>query len=464
MQTLSNLSSSFRDPSGFVFKRDNIYYRQVNLSYQAHYDHLMQSGLYQRLVKEGKILPHDELSVADFTSDVQAYKIIKPVQLTFISYPYEWSFQMLKDAAMLTLEIARTALEFGMILKDATPFNVSFHEGKMVFIDTLSFEKWNQEPWIAYRQFCETFAAPLLIAHYHKIPVDKLLLSWKEGVPLSYTASILPWFSKWNIHRYLHIFVHAKMAQQKTRQLNQAATNKTVNYPLTKMQQLLDSLKSMLLPMRGKDSVAVWNEYYEEALNRDDYVSTKENLIQEWTAQIKDEVQIGADLGTNDGWFAKVMAKYIPLVIAADFDTNCIDRLYQQLKQDKNSKTIHPLVLDLSQPSPAVGVNNEERLSFLERLNVDLIYSLAVIHHLAIGKNMNWHQIASLYAQTQKYLLIEFVPKEDEKVQFLLTQKKDIYPHYTEADFLAAFSKYFEVQKEQNIAQSGRKLFLMKRK
>lgn len=464
MQTLSNLSSSFRDPSGFVFKKDDIYYRQVNLSYQVHYDHLMQSGLYQILVKKGKILPHEELSVAEFTSDPQAYKILKPTQLSFISYPYEWSFQMLKDAALLTLEIARTALEYGMILKDATPFNLSFHEGKMVFIDTLSFEKWNPEPWIAYRQFCETFAAPLLIAHYHNIPVDKLLLSWKEGVPLSYTASMLPWFSKCNIHRYLHIFVHAKMAQQKTRQLNQSVASKNVNYPLAKMQQLLDSLKSMILPLRGKDSVAVWNEYYEEALNRDDYVRTKENLIQEWTTQIKDEVKIGADLGTNDGWFAKVMAKHIPLVIAADFDTNCIDRLYLQLKNKSDFKTIHPLVLDLSQPSPALGVNNEERPSFLQRLNVDLIYSLAVVHHLAIGKNMNWQQIASMYAQTKKYLLIEFVPKEDEKVQFLLTQKKDIYPHYSEADFLTVFSKYFEVQKTQNIAQSGRKLFLMKRK
>src|SRR5882672_8110710 len=167
--------ASFKDPSGFMFQRNGKFYRQVNQSYAPDYDLLMSSGLYQKLIGKNLLIPHEE-TPENFTASADWYKTLLPQQLSFISYVYEWSFDQLKDAALLTLAIMKTAIGHGMILKDASPFNVQFQEGRAIFIDSLSFEKYDEsKPWIAYRQVCEGFLFPLLIGHYLKTDVQKLL-------------------------------------------------------------------------------------------------------------------------------------------------------------------------------------------------------------------------------------------------------------------------------------------------
>ncbi|HEY0750503.1 MAG TPA: hypothetical protein VGD26_05080, partial [Chitinophagaceae bacterium] len=197
--------ASYRDPSGFIFIKDGVIYRQINHSYKEHFDCLVNTGLYQKLVDRQLLLPHD-INNNDVAYNEDAYITIKPLQLPFISYPYEWSFSMLKDAALVTLEIAMIAIENGMILKDATAYNLQFINGRMVFIDILSFEKYNpSKPWIAYKQFCEHFLAPLSLMHYSQLPMQELLLSYPEGIPLNIASKLLPWKSKWNMHLYLHL-------------------------------------------------------------------------------------------------------------------------------------------------------------------------------------------------------------------------------------------------------------------
>mgnify|MGYP003989934377 FL=1 len=160
----ASLPASFRDPSGFLFSHEGAVYRQVNRSYQRHYEKLIESGLYTSLLNKGWLIPHEEVSHPGNEASDDCYKILLPEQIPYISYPYEWSFSQLKDAAKLTLEIQLEALKHGMILKDGTAYNVQFHKGKAVFIDTLSFECYEEgEPWIAYRQFCQHFLAPLAL-------------------------------------------------------------------------------------------------------------------------------------------------------------------------------------------------------------------------------------------------------------------------------------------------------------
>ena len=191
------LNSSFRDiyAGGYVFKHDNIIYRCINKSYKTNYEHFIASGLYDKLVIDGVLVYHEEICDIDqFNIDNRdIYKIIKPTQLPYISYPYEWSFNQLKDAALLTLKVLLEALKYNMILKDATAFNIQFYKGRPIFIDTLSFEKYNEgSVWQAYSQFCRHFLAPLALIAYCDYRMYNLSINFLDGIPLDYASKLLP--------------------------------------------------------------------------------------------------------------------------------------------------------------------------------------------------------------------------------------------------------------------------------
>jgi len=446
--------SSYRDPSGFIFESDGVLYRQVNSSFKEHFDHFIQSGCYDHLVKKGLLVPHDDIQ-RNFTG-IDHYKTLRPERIEFISYPYEWSFDMLKDAALLTLQLVKEALSFKMILKDATPYNIQWHKGKFIFIDTLSFEKYEEMPWIAYRQFCENFLGPLLIMHYSKRQLPGLMLAWPDGIPLTTIASLLPNRSRFSLHTYLHIHLHAKISQKKS-----AGPGKTGNLSKQKLLNIISSLEVLINKLKVPAQKSEWSEYYDEAAQRNDYLEQKKKIIEAWVNEMHD-IKTAADLGANEGEFSILLAKKNIYTIAADLDPYCINRLYSNTKKG-TEKNIQPLVIDLSNPSPATGVNNEERNSFISRVNTDLAMALALVHHLAIGKNIPFELIADLLRRTGKTVIIEFVPKEDEKVKLMLQQKKDIYTLYTETNFVKAFERYFIVADKKIIPGTGRVLYLMKR-
>lgn len=448
-------SSSYRDPSGFIFTKDNITYRQVNQVFKEHFDLFFSSGCYEKLVKQKLLIPHEKLN-ENLTGSNDWYTTLKPEQIEFISYPWEWSFDMLKDAALLTLHITKEAISSGMILKDATPYNIQWHKGRLIFIDTLSFEKYNpDEPWIAYRQFCENFLAPLLLMHYRKQPLQQLSLAWPEGIPLSVTKSLLPWRSKLSLHTYLHIHLHASVSERKKDKANSAKA-----FSKQKMLNLITSFKILIKKLNLPDQPTTWSEYYDEASQRSDYLEQKKKIITQWIDEIPG-IRSAADLGANDGEFSRILAAKRAKTIAADLDPFCINGLYNKIKISKEGN-IQPIVADFSYPSPAVGFNNNERSSLISRLHVDLSLALALIHHLAIGKNIPLHMIADFLKNISKTLIIEFVPKTDEKVRMMLSGKKDIYVSYTQKNFEEVFRQCFRIDRIQPIAESGRILYLMR--
>src|SRR5215211_487772 len=179
--------SSYRDPSGFLYYHNNSLYRQVNKSYQEHFEQFISGALYQHLVNQQLLISHQQINV-NYLDDTDWYQTIQPELVPFISYPYEWCFDMLKDAALTTLLVAQESMVYNMMLKDASAYNVQWHKGKMIFIDSLSFEKYDDtKPWIAYRQFCEHFLAPLALMHYRKWPLQNLWLAYPDGFPLPLT-------------------------------------------------------------------------------------------------------------------------------------------------------------------------------------------------------------------------------------------------------------------------------------
>ena len=451
------IPSSYRDPAGYVFRQDGLVYRLITQEGKSAYEGLMNSGLYATLIQKNILLPHTEMP-ADFNGPT-GYRILLPEQLPFISYAWEWSFDQLKDAALLTLEAGRLALEHGMMLKDATPYNVQWHNGALTFIDTLSFEPYTDgKPWIAYRQFCESFLAPLLLMHYRKQSLQQLQLAWPEGIPLQTVRALLPIKSRLSMLTWMHIHLHAKYAAKPVN-----AKERTVQVSLAKTKQLLSSLEMLVRSLKLEDTGTTWGDYYKEAATRDDYLIQKEKIIQQWTSELTG-IRQAVDFGSNNGSFSLPIAAKGIFTIAADGDPVAVNKLYKKIRHEQIRHMI-PLIMDFTNPSPAMGFGNEERDAFLSRIgDQNLGLCLAFIHHLCIGKNIPLTKIAALFSRITSWLIIEWVPKTDEKVKVLLANKKDIYNEYTVENFETLFAEKFTLIARENIPGAQRTLYLMRKK
>ena len=458
MEQIIPLPSSYRDNAGFVFEQDGIFYRCINKVYFPHYDKLIQSGLYSELADAERLINHAEQDNSLFTlPDNYQLKIILPEQIPFISYPYEWSFNMWKDAAIVTLKVMQIAMAKGMILKDATPFNIQFFKGRPVIIDTLSFEIYEEgKPWIAYRQFCECFLSPLLLMHYGHRDTAKLFMAYPDGIPLEITKSLLPLKSKLNLHVYMHVWMQT-MVTAKTKN---HSTSKN-HFSFKKLQILIKGLLAFVGNLDVKRNKSVWDHYYTDTILGDKYLLDKKSLVANFCESISFKEVI--DLGANDGYFSWLLKDKVTNIIAVDFDSNCVNELYNKLRLEK-VKNIIPLVASLNTPSPAIGWANSERTSLSTRLKADLILALALVHHLAIANNVPLSKIADWFAGMGRYLIIEFVPKQDEKVKQLLLHRADIFAKYDIENFKKAFGNYYNIIKEEKVGDTARVLFLMIRK
>lgn len=450
--------ASFRDPSGFIFFAKGNYYRQVNQSYASNYELLMSSGLYAILTSEKKLIPHEVIN-ENFGLSSDWYRTLLPTQLSTISYPYEWCFDQLKDAALLTLAVMRVALKHGMILKDASAFNVQFVGCKPLFIDSLSFEKYDTtKPWIAYRQFCECFLFPLLIGHYLKTGIQKMLTVYPEGIPVSLTAGLLPGKSRFNLAVWLHVFLQNSISAKK-----QESSTTQKNFSNEKMDRLIDHLESSIKSLQISSSVrSTWNNYYDETILGNNYLAEKERTFRELIKDIN--VDTALDIGCNNGYFSRIIAEKNILVRAIDFDTQCINELYRSEKS-KTTSNIIALCVDIANPTPAIGLRNQERSAFEDRGKSDLVAALALVHHMVLGRNIPFAEVAAqMAALTKKNLIIEFVPLDDEKSKQLIANKTDYHRPYDENSFENNFSGYFEIETKKKITGTERVMYRMKKK
>jgi len=451
------ISSSFRDPSGFLFvAEDGSLFRQINIPYQQNYEMLMGSGLYDELTASGFLVSHEEVELS-LKRDEFAYKIIRPDRVPFVSYPYEWCFSQLKDAALLTLNIQKMALEHGMSLKDASNYNVQFMQGRPVFIDTLSFERYREgEPWVAYRQFCEHFLSPLLIMKYIDPRFINLLRVYIDGIPLDITARMLPFHTKINPKLLIHIHLHAR---SKSHYAGKVVEKKTQEFSKLAMLGFIDSLEGVIknLALTSKDTE--WGEYYSDTNYSAEAHRDKKQLVLQFldTLGPKDVW----DLGSNDGTFSRLASdKNIP-TISFDMDPACVEKSYSKVRRD-NERYILPLLMDLANPSPDLGWGNAERDSFISRGPCDTLMALALIHHLAISNNVPLIRIASFFRRICRSLIIEWIPKDDSQVRRLLATREDIFEDYSKERFEDSFKHYFDILEFKEIKESSRVLYLMK--
>ncbi len=455
------VSGSFRDPSGFMFKHDGKLYRQVNQKYQAEYDLLMSSGLYDQLTRSKTLVPHKEVGLEFAPLPDIAHKVIQPEVVDFISYPYEWCFNQLKDAAILTLAIARRALEFGMSLKDASAYNIQFQQGRPIFIDTLSFEKYEEGmPWVAYRQFCQHFLAPLALMAKKDIRLAQMLRLHIDGIPLDLTSKLLPANTRLNFGLATHIHLHAKSQERYAdKEVSQAEVKGRINK--SAMLGLFDSLLSTVRSLNVRTIQTEWTDYYQDNNYTQASFEAKRQLVKSFIEKVEPK-QVW-DLGGNTGEFSRAASDMGIPTICYDIDPGAVQQNYDLVKKNKE-KFMLPLRMDLTNPSPDLGWHNAERESMQARGPVDLVMALALIHHLAISNNVPLADVADYFADLGEYLIIEFVPKSDSQVKRLLASRVDIFPEYNLEGFKKSFETRFELILEQKVPGSERTLVLFRRK
>lgn len=453
---------SFRDPSGFVFNRGGSLYRQVQELYRQNYDLLISSGLYRKLTDANLLIPHEERSFEEHVPK-NAYRLLQPEPISFISYPYEWCFSQLKDAALATLRIQEEALGSGMSLKDANAYNIQFHRGKPILIDTLSFEIYQEgAPWAAYRQFCQHFLAPLALMSLTDTRLSQLLRVNLDGIPLDLASCLLPKSSWLSPGLLAHIHLHGKAQKnfedkQVKRPDNASGVSRTAHLGL------LDNLTGVINGLKWKPSGTTWAEYYQQTNYSDNAMQGKKQLVSEMLAAVNPKPKTVWDLGANTGVFSRLSSEIGAETVAWDIDPGAVEKHYLECRSSGQS-SILPLLQDLANPSPDLGWALRERRSLVKRGPANMAFALALVHHLAIGNNVPLGKIAQFMSECSESLIIEFVPKSDSQVKRLLSSREDIFPNYTLSGFESEFKQFFDIVRQAEVPDSERTIYLMKAK
>ena len=444
--------ASFRDPSGFLFRREGVLYRHVAPSCASDYDLLIGSGLYAELSSAGLLVPHEEVALE---GHADAHRVLRPHPVEFVSYPYEWAFSALRDAALLTLVVAERALARGLVLKDASAFNVQFRGSSPVFIDTLSFEARREgEPWVAYRQFCEHFLAPLALMARRDARLLGLWRAQLDGLPLDLASRLLPRSTWLRFGLLTHLHLHAR---SQAFYADRPAPTRRVAVSRTALLALLDSLRRSVRGLAPGRAPSEWADYERTHAYADQTQKAKEATVARWLERLRPRRVW--DLGANVGRFSRIAAAAGAYAVSFDADPAVVEAAYRSGRAESR-RDILPLVLDLANPSPGLGWEGHERDTLEARGPADLLLALALVHHLAIGRNVPLTHLARWLARLAPAAIVEFVPKGDAQTQRLLRSRRDVFPHYAPEAFEAAFGRFFRLEAREPLAASGRVLYL----
>lgn len=433
-------SSSFKDPDGHIFYSDSNVYREVYESYNDNYTKLMDSGLYEELTQKNLLIQHEEVE-----SD-NSNRVLKMDKLDFISYPYEWTFSQLKDAALLTLKVERIAENYGMTLKDASAYNIQFQDGNPIFIDTLSFEKKENDPWRPYRQFCRHFIAPLALMKYTDIRLNQLTKQYIDGIPLDLASKLLSNKTYLSLNLLIHIHIHSRFQSL----FSKDRESKEIEMSSKMLSSFKNNLNSAIEKLKSPNNNNSDGDKIKD--------SQKIKILEKYLETIEaSETWI---LNKNTSNFHKVISDNTEnLTVSLHEDPSDAENIY-----DKQSGNILPLIQDMVNPSSNIGWNNSERKSIFERGNTDLVVALNLTHYLSLSDNIPIFEQAKFFAEHFEKLIIEFIPKEEPEAQDILSLKQESYDNYCLEVFEQKFREYFNFVEIKKLENSNRKIYLMKRK
>jgi ribosomal protein L11 methylase PrmA len=438
-----------------VFKKEGRLYRQINHVYAEHYKLLMQGGLYKALIDQGLLVAHTEIPTSN-----GAFKVVEPELIPFVSYPFEWSFSQLKQAALTTLRVQRLAIKHGMVLKDASAYNIQFKGTQPILIDTLSFESWREgTPWVAYRQFCQHFLGPLALMSRTDVRLGQLSRVFIDGPPLDLVSSLLPSRSRLSPSLLMHVHLHAR-AQARHGRTDVSERNGASAFKRQAMLGLVDHLESAVTKLTGAGALGPWADYYDKTNYSPEAMADKHAAVGAYLEQARPKTVW--DLGANTGAFSRLAAAQGAYTVAFDGDATAVERHYADCLK-RNERNVLPLVVDLTNPSGKIGWAHEERLSLVDRAPADTVLALGLIHHLRIANQVPFAMVAEFFGRLAPTLIIELPSPADSQVREMLSRIPALAAAYSREMFETEFGRFFRIDHARDIAHSERRLYLMRR-
>lgn len=462
---MNNLSAlvnpgSFRDRDGRVYHYQQRIFRGLSAAALESYRQLQEKPFYKKLAESGKVIGTRELEAEDnpLTDELKAQwaGFLEHDPVPVISYPYEWTFSMLKAAASLQLHLVERAVSNGFSLKDATPYNIQFVNRKPVFIDIPSFEPLQEgEPWAGYRQFCEMFLFPLFLQAYKGCNFQPFMRSGINGVDVQAAASMFGFRDRFRKGVMSHVWLQSKLDRRYGGSSENVRSNlKSAGFNRELILANVRKMQKLVKKLQWEASGSEWGDYTEFHNYSDDDHVLKEEFIRR--AIVNEQPAVVWDIGCNTGQFSRIAAAECKQVVSTDIDHVAVEKLFLNPATPDN---ILPLVQNIADPSPNWGWRNRERTDLQTRSKPDMVLCLALIHHVVITANIPLAEFIDWLAGLTDKLVIEYVSRKDDKVETLLRNKEDKYQDYSRESLEASLKRHFEIRQQQQVNNGDRTLY-----
>jgi len=457
-------AGSFRDRIGRVFEEDGEIYRAVTAKGLREWDYASSLSFVQSAMQAGSIVQTNVESSAQMLESLSSAwaGMLHHERIPIVTYAYEWSFSMLRDAALLQLKLMQQALAEDAIFKDATPFNIQFRGTQPIFIDTPSIVQLQPGGlWDGYRQFCQMFLYPLMLQAYRGVDFQPFLRGRLDGISPQQFNALISFRDLFRKGVLAHVFLHSKMrrSQEPTSKERIDDSLRESGFQKELIQNNVSGLTKLIQKLNWAPKASTWSDYDAESDPVRLDAAAKESFVSEVVAS--SQWQQTWDIGCNLGRYSRIAAKHSDLVVALDSDHLTIDRLYKALQQE-GLKNITPLVYDPADPSPNLGWRCLERVRFADRGQPDLILFLAVIHHLVFSGNLLLHDLIDWLAEQNSAVVIEFVDRTDPQVKSLLANREDVFVDYSREAFEACMKRRFDICRTLQLPSGTRTLMFVK--
>ena len=454
---------SFRDPESRVFYAGDEVLRALSADGLADFEALEATGLLEdeRLVRTERA--PDGLPAVEGLLVHEPAGVLRHERIPFVSYPYEWTFSMLKDAALVQLDLLLAALEHDLVLKDSTPYNVQFRGARPLFVDIGSYERLREgEPWVGYRQFCMLYLYPLLLQSLKQVPFQPWLRGSIDGITPAQMRGLLGFRDRFRRGLFTNVFLHARLEAryadkpgQVKQEVQRVFKKELFVANVRKMRKLVERLQWD--PPEG-----VWTAYGERNSYTDEDAKKKDDFVRDVAGSR--HWDLVWDIGANNGRYSRIAAEGASTVVAVDADQGPVELLYRDLKSEGDERIL-TLTMNLADPSPGLGWRGLERRSLSDRGRPDLVLALALVHHVAISANVPVKEFVDWLASLGSALVIEFPTREDPMVQQLLAPKRDgLHPDYELGFFERCLGEAFEVERSERLQSGTRVLYFARPK
>jgi len=451
-------AGSFRDPSSRVWRDGEHIRRGLDETAAADFEKTATSKFFTKAITAGQIVATEKVDATGPDGRTWA-AVLEHECVPVITYPHEWSFSMLQDAALLTLRLVRAAIDEDITTKDATAYNVQFIGARPVFIDVPSFEPYRSgEAWWGYRQFCQMFLFPLMFTAYKDLPHQPWMRGAVDGITPEQARRVLEGRRAGHKGFLSHVWLHAKADARFTDgSADTVSDMKKAGYKKELYVATIDRLIKLVEGLEWDRSESTWGDYSQRGHYQSKELLLKGDFVRSVAGQAH-RSQVW-DIGANDGMFSRIAAEHSDTVLAMDADDLVVDRLYRALRADGTTGIV-PMYMNFADPSPGIGWNGTERPPLPSRSQPDLVLALAVIHHLALTHNVPTSAILDNFVSLDSEIVLEIPTENDQMVKTLLRHKRaGTHDAYTLDAIEAQIGDRFDVRSREELPGGSRVIF-----